>query len=86
MMTGETEADTGAFWKHPNMRIAYVAQHAFHHIEEHLEKTPLQYMQWRYAIGEDREGLMKVNRKVSWTLTRGLALGVGIGRLRVWAF
>lgn len=21
-------------WKHPNLRIAYVAQHAFHHIEE----------------------------------------------------
>ena len=41
-------------WKHPNLRIAYVAQHAFHHLEQHLEKTPNQYIQWRYAIGEGR--------------------------------
>ena len=27
--------------------------------------TPNQYIQWRYQIGEDREGLEKVNRKVS---------------------
>ena len=20
-------------WKHPNLRVAYVAQHAFHHVE-----------------------------------------------------
>ena len=28
----------------------------------HLEKTPNQYIQWRYAIGEDRENLTKVDR------------------------
>merc|ERR1719181_1368597 len=46
------------------MRIAYVAQHAFHHIEKHLDKTPNQYIQWRYAAGEDREGIEKITRKV----------------------
>lgn len=52
-------------WKHPNLRVAYVAQHAFHHIEDHLDMTPNQYIQWRYATGEDRESLDKVSRKVS---------------------
>ena len=51
-------------WKHPNLRVAYVAQHAFHHIENHLDMTPNQYIQWRYATGEDRESLDKVSRKV----------------------
>ena len=52
-------------WKHPNLRVAYVAQHAFHHIENHLDMSPNQYIQWRYATGEDRESLDKVSRKVS---------------------
>lgn len=45
MLTGETEATEGTVWKHPNLRIAYVAQHAFHHIEQHLDKTPNEYIQ-----------------------------------------
>ena len=47
MMTGETEPEEGAVWKHPNLRLAYVAQHAFHHVEQHLDKTPSDYMRWR---------------------------------------
>jgi len=62
VLTGETEATEGMVWKHPNLRIAYVAQHAFHHIEQHLDKTPNEYIQWRYAVGEDREALTKVDR------------------------
>eukprot|EP00887_Chlorella_sp_A99_P007267 scaffold2.g7267.t1 len=64
LLTGELEPESGFVWKHPNLRVAYVAQHAFHHIESHLEKTPNQYIQWRYATGEDREALEKVDRKV----------------------
>jgi elongation factor 3 len=64
VLTGELEPTSGAVWKHPNLRIAYVAQHAFHHIEQHLEKTPNEYIRWRYAIGEDRENLSKVTRQV----------------------
>jgi elongation factor 3 len=42
------------------MRYAYVAQHAFHHVEQHLEKTPNEYIRWRFQTGEDKENLTKV--------------------------
>ena len=56
---------SGTVVKHPNLRIAYVAQHAFHHLEQHLDKTPNEYIQWRYATGEDREDVEKVHRKLT---------------------
>jgi hypothetical protein len=31
---------------------------------QHLDVSPLEYIQWRFAYGEDREGLEKVTRKV----------------------
>eukprot|EP00898_Chlorokybus_atmophyticus_P003897 jgi/Chlat1/4508/Chrsp29S04441 len=62
ILTGEMEPQEGVVWKHPNLRIAYVAQHAFHHIEKHLDKTANEYIQWRYATGEDRESQEKVTR------------------------
>ncbi|ORZ01779.1 P-loop containing nucleoside triphosphate hydrolase protein [Syncephalastrum racemosum] len=65
LLTGELESDVGSVWKHPNLRIAYVAQHAFHHIEKHLDSTPNEYIQWRYATGEDREELDKVDRVIT---------------------
>jgi len=61
LLVGEIEPQTGDVWKHPNARIAYVAQHAFHHIESHLTQTPNEYIRWRYANnGEDKESLVKV--------------------------
>jgi elongation factor 3 len=51
--------------KHPNLRVAYVAQHAFHHIEKHLDKTANEYIQWRFATGEDREAEDKEAKKAS---------------------
>jgi len=65
VITGETIATDGNVWRHPNLRIAYVAQHAFHHIEDHLEKTPSQYMWWRFGDGEDREAAEKATRKLT---------------------
>jgi len=60
LLVGEIEPQTGTVWKHPNARIAYVAQHAFHHIESHLNRTPNEYIRWRYANeGEDKESLIK---------------------------
>merc|ERR1719217_1824959 len=62
LMVGELEPnEEGAakIVKHPNMRLAYVAQHAFHHIEAHLDKTPTQYIEWRFQGGMDREGAAK---------------------------
>merc|ERR1711865_41336 len=63
LMTGNLEPSKGTVWKHQNMRFAYVAQHAFVHIEQHLKKTPNEYIQWRYQSGEDKENLTKVTAK-----------------------
>jgi len=61
LLVGEIEPQEGDVWKHPNARVAYVAQHAFHHIEAHLDKTPNEYIRWRFANnGEDKESLVKV--------------------------
>jgi len=61
LLVGEIEPQEGEVWKHPNARIAYVAQHAFHHIESHLDQTPNEYIRWRYANnGEDKESLIKI--------------------------
>lgn len=65
MLTGENEPTTGTVWKHPSLRFAYVAQHAFHHIEEHLDSTANAYIQWRFQSGEDKELLAKETRKLS---------------------
>jgi len=61
LLIGELEPQTGLVWKHPNARIGYIAQHAFNHIEQHLDKTPNQYIQWRYQYGDDKEALVKAN-------------------------
>ena len=65
MLTGETIPTTGRVEKHPNLRIGYIKQHALEHVEMHLEKTPNQYLQWRYANGDDREVHMKQTRILS---------------------
>jgi elongation factor 3 len=61
VLTGEVVPQTGDVYAHPNARVAYVAQHAFHHIEAHLDKTPNEYIRWRYSNGEDKESLVKVS-------------------------
>lgn len=65
LLTGELVPQTGIVWRHPALRIGYVAQHAFHHLEQHLEKTPMEYLRWRYETGEDKEVSMKETRQ--WT-------------------
>jgi len=62
VLTGETIPQQGKVEKHPNLRIGYIKQHALEHVEMHMEKTPNQYLQWRYANGDDREVLMKQTR------------------------
>merc|ERR1711998_673102 len=71
LLTGELQADEGSgeVWKHPNCRVAYVAQHAFVHIENHLEKTPNEYIRWRYQYGVDKEALKKMKAKIQVELT-----------------
>ncbi len=46
--------------RHPNIRLAYVAQHAFHHLEESLDISPVRYILRRYLGGEDKEESSKV--------------------------
>lgn len=65
LLVGDTEPKSGEVWKHPNLVIGYVAQHAFHHIDQHLDKTPLEYMLWRYQTGEDLEEMMKGSRQLT---------------------
>ena len=55
----------GEVWKHHNLRVAYVAQHSFHHIEQHLEESPVDYIKWRFADGVDKEDMAKSNAKIS---------------------
>ena len=62
VLTGEVVPQKGNVEKHPNLRIGYIKQHALEHVEMHLEKTPNQYLQWRYANGDDREIHMKQTR------------------------
>jgi elongation factor 3 len=63
LLIGEIEPNLGEgqglIVKHPNMRLAYVAQHAFHHIENHLDLSPVNYLEWRFSGGMDREGQAK---------------------------
>ncbi|KAI9808372.1 MAG: hypothetical protein M1826_004187 [Phylliscum demangeonii] len=62
LLTAEVIPQEGRVEKHPNLRIGYIKQHALEHVEMHMEKTPNQYLQWRYANGDDREVLMKQTR------------------------
>ncbi|KAI1091401.1 prion formation protein [Rostrohypoxylon terebratum] len=65
LLTGEVIPTSGKVEKHPNLRIGYIKQHALEHVEMHLEKTPNQYLQWRYANGDDREVFLKQTRILS---------------------
>jgi elongation factor 3 len=87
LLTGETVPTTGRVEKHPNLRIGYIKQHALEHVEMHLEKTPNQYLQWRYANGDDREVHMKQTRVLSPAdkaqMEKLVDLGDGLGGKRI---
>jgi elongation factor 3 len=59
LLAGEEDPDCGEYYKHHNLRIAYVAQHTFHHLEEHLQSSPVAYFQSRFANGQDKELFFK---------------------------
>ncbi|PLB41080.1 putative mRNA-nucleus export ATPase (Elf1) [Aspergillus candidus] len=87
MLTGETIPQEGKVEKHPNLRIGYIKQHALEHVEMHLEKTPNQYLQWRYANGDDREVYLKQTRILTEEdkaqLAKPVDLGDGRGPRRI---
>ena len=57
LLIGELKPSKGVIWKNPNSRVAYVAQHAFQHLEKHITKTPTEYILWRFAGNDDKESL-----------------------------
>ncbi|KAM0308611.1 hypothetical protein ACHAO8_009846 [Botrytis cinerea] len=65
VLTGELIPTVGEVYTHENIRIAYIKQHAFAHIDHHLEKTPSEYIQWRFQTGEDRETMDRANKIVT---------------------
>merc|ERR1711896_106156 len=64
LLIGELKPESGSIWRHQNMRLAYVAQHAFHHLEKHLDKTAVEYILWRFAGADDRESLENMSKEV----------------------
>jgi len=65
VLTGELIPTKGDVYQHENIRIAYIKQHAFSHIDHHLEKTPSEYIQWRFQTGEDRETMDRANKVIT---------------------
>lgn len=87
LLTGEVIPTTGKVEKHPNLRIALIKQHALEHVEQHLELTPNQYLQWRYAHGDDREVFLKDTRlltaKDREQLDKFIDIGDGRGQRQI---
>lgn len=70
------------------MRFAYVAQHAFHHLENHLEKTPVGYVLWRYSGGYDKElaaqGTLKYTEEELKLMAKPIAVLTDTGAEKKW--
>lgn len=56
-LLGELKPTSGTIFKIQGARVAYMSQHAFHHIESHLDISATQYILQRFAGGEDNESL-----------------------------
>ena len=65
VLPGELIPTGGEVTQHENIRIAYVKQHAFAHIDHFLDKTPSEYIQHRFQTGEDRETMDRANKIIT---------------------
>lgn len=65
LLIGELKQETGTVFRHSGLRLAYVAQHAFHHLEKHLDKTATDYILWRFAGNDDRESLENQTKEIN---------------------
>merc|ERR1711871_1846840 len=65
VFVGEMMPQQGTIWKASGLRMAYVAHHAFHHLEKHMQETPTQYIMWRFAGNDDKESLEFKSDKLS---------------------
>jgi elongation factor 3 len=66
LLTGENIPQVGTVYKHPGVRLGYLAQHSFDTIDQHPNKTANEYIRWRFEIpGEDREAIKKKTTTLS---------------------
>merc|ERR1719169_72835 len=65
VLVGEAKPTEGSIWKAAGLRMAYVAQHAFHHLEKHMQETPTAYIMWRFAGNDDKESLEFKSQELS---------------------
>merc|ERR1712242_206583 len=65
VLVGESKPTEGTVWKVAGMRMAYVAQHAFHHLEKHMQTSPTQYIMWRFAGNDDKESIEFKSQELS---------------------
>merc|ERR1712139_259400 len=65
VLVGEAKPTEGTIWKAAGLRMAYVAQHAFHHLEKHMRETATEYIMWRFAGNDDKESLEFKNMELS---------------------
>ena len=57
LLIGELKPTSGDVWSTNAARVAYVAQHAFQHLEKNINKTPKDYILWRFAGNDDKESI-----------------------------
>lgn len=79
LMTEEIVPTSGIVEGHPNLRIGYIKQDSLGHLEEHEDKSANQYIQWRYAYGDDREVFTQQSRLLSAADRAQLSQPVNIG-------
>merc|ERR1719468_1471184 len=65
VLVGEQLPTEGSIWKAAGLRMAYVAQHAFHHLEKHMQETPTAYIMWRFAGNDDKESVEFKSQELS---------------------
>lgn len=66
LLTGENIPQQGTVYKHPSVRLGYLAQHSFDTINDHPSKTANEYIRWRFEIpGEDKEAIKKSTTTLS---------------------
>merc|ERR1712054_40212 len=65
VLVGEAKPTEGTIWKAAGLRMAYVAQHAFHHLEKHMQETATEYIMWRFAGNGDKESLEFKSQELS---------------------
>jgi len=65
LLIGELKPDSGSIFRHAGMRLAYVAQHSLKHLKAHLNKTPVNYILWRFQGNDDRESLENKSKELN---------------------